>query len=398
MVSEISPLAERLALRYDAASGRRTIAGKEVLLHCHHYNARLQRTVESADLVEGKRLIVGAAETVFAEHVGLALREGDSLANRWAVAERLYAHLGFGRIDLSRVHEGVVLAPASHFVEGWFAGLGRPERRVCSFTEGYVQGAVHAVAGELVEVREVECMALGAPACRFAVAGGRTEPLARNVKRPLVFQARGGEWLHSPAVDERAIVEAVAAMPVAGGEDGLVPAFGVYLACMPADFYNRVCLGFLAEMRRVGRGAPAERLLAAEAEYCALNTYHGVLHSPEWDGLVAPMLRGPDDVLFATMTFCNALGYGQWHVAGLCPGQWMVVESVNGYEALGALEYVGRTAAPQCNGHKGAAAGIFALVYGEGPLSERFGAFHAVEEACIACGDPVCRFRVERVT
>jgi hypothetical protein len=60
MVAEISSsIAERLALRYDAPSGRRVIAGKDVLLHCHHYNARLQRSVEAADLVDGKRLIVG---------------------------------------------------------------------------------------------------------------------------------------------------------------------------------------------------------------------------------------------------------------------------------------------------------------------------------------------------
>lgn len=398
MVMEISSLAERLVLRYDAASGRRVIAGKDVLLHCHHYNARLQRTVESADLVDGKRLIVGAAECVFAEHVEQALRAGDSMAVRWAVAERLYAHLGFGRLDLSRVAEGVVVATASHFVEGWFAGLGRPERMVCSFAEGYLQGAVHAVTGERVYVREVECMAQGAPMCRFAIERGRTEPLAPNTKRPLVFRPRErGEWLRSPAIDEQAIIDALVAMPVAGGDDGLIPAFGVYLACMPADFYNRVCIGFLAEMRRVGRGATAERLLAAEAEYCALNTYRGVMSSPEWEGLVTPMVRGPDDPLFAAMTFCNALGFGQWHIAGLEPGQRMIVESVNGYEALGALAYLGSTSTPHCHGHKGAAAGIFALIYGSGPLSERFGTFHTVEETCIACGDPVCRFRVERL-
>ncbi|MBZ5709599.1 4-vinyl reductase [Nannocystis pusilla] len=398
MVTEISALAERLVMHYDAPSGRRVIAGKDVLLHCHHYNARLQRTVESADLVDGKRLIVGAAECVFAEYIDLALSSGDSPAARWALAERLYSHLGFGRLDFSRADEGVVVGPASHFVEGWFASLGRPERMVCSFAEGYIQGAVHAITGELVHARELECMARGAPACRFAVERGRTDPIARNSKRPLEFRAReGGEWLRSPAIDEQAILDALVAMPIAGGDDGLIPAFGVYLACMPADFYNRVCIGFLAEMRRVGRGATGERLLVAEAEYCALNTFRGVMSSPEWESLVAPMLRGPDDPLFATMAFSNALGYGHWHITGLDPGQSMRVESVNGYEAIGAREYLGITSTPLCHGHKGAAAGIFALIYGEGPMTERFGTFHAVEEACIACGDPVCRFRVERV-
>jgi hypothetical protein len=398
MVTEISSLAERLVLHFDAPSGRRVIAGKDVLLHCHHYNARLQRTVESTDLVDGKRLIVGAVECVFAEHIEQALRAGDPLTTRWAVAELLYSHLGFGRLDFSRLGEGVVTAAASHFVEGWFAGLGRPERMVCSFVEGYIQAATHAVTGELVYAREVECMAQGAPACRFVVERGRTEPIARNDKRPLEFRAReGGEWLRSPAVDEQAIIDAVVAMPIAGGDDGLIPAFGVYVAGMPADFYNRVCIGFLAEMRRVGRGATAERLLAADAEHCALNTFRGLMSSPEWEGLAMPMLRGPDDPLFAVMAFSNALGYGYWHITELVAGQSMRVEVRSSYEAIGAREYLGVTRNAHCHGHKGAATGIFALLYGEGPLTERFGTFHAVEETCVACGDPACEIRVERV-
>ncbi len=36
------------ALEYDQESYRRVIAGEEVILHCHHYNSRLQRTLEGA--------------------------------------------------------------------------------------------------------------------------------------------------------------------------------------------------------------------------------------------------------------------------------------------------------------------------------------------------------------
>lgn len=397
MTPETPALAERLALHYDAPSYRRVIAGKDVILHCHHYNSRLQRTIESADLIDGKRLIVAAAEGVFAEHVGHALRAGDDLAARWAVAAMLYSHLGFGRLDFSRVAEGVVVGSASHFVEGWIAGLGRPDRMVCSFAEGYIQGAVHAVTGELVHAREVECMATGAAACRFELVRGRAEPLVRSDKRPLEFAAKqGGQYLRSPSVDEQAILDALVAMPIVGGEDGLIPAFGVYLASMPADFYNRICIGFVEEMRRVGRGTTAERLLIADAENCGMNTFRGIMGSAEWDGMIAPMLRAPDDALFAVIAISNAFGWGNWHITSLESGRTATLESLNGYEALGVRELRGSAAAPQCYMLTGVAAGILELIYGEGALSERFGTFHAVEEGCIGCGAPSCRFRVER--
>lgn len=398
MTAEISSLAERLALQYDAPSYRRVIAGKDVILHCHHYNSRLQRTIESADLVDGKKLIVDAAETVFAEHVDLALRADDPPAARWALAEMLYARLGFGRVDFARAAEGVVTGASSHFVEGWLAGLGRPDRMVCSFTEGYIQGAIYAVTGELVYAREVECMAQGAPVCRFALERGRSEPIERNAKRPLEFRPRsGGEYVRSPNVDEQKIIGALVEMPITGGADGLIPAFGVYLASMPADFYNRVCIGFVAEMRRVGRGTTAERLLVADAENCGMNTFRGIMSSAEWDGLVAPMLKERDDNLFAVIAISNALGWGNWHITALDPGESMAIESLNGYEAIGVRETTGAATAPQCYMLTGVAAGILELIYGEGPLTERFGTFHAVEDSCIGCSAPSCRFQVERV-
>jgi len=390
--------AERLALHYDAPSYRRVIAGKDVILHCHHYNSRLQRTIESADLIDGKRLIVEAAEGVFGEHVGLALRDGDDEATRWAVASLLYSHLGFGRLDFSRAGEGVVVGTASHFVEGWLAGLGRPERMVCSFAEGYIQGAVHAVTGAAVHAREVECMARGAAACRFELVRDRQEPVAGNAKRPLEFRAKtDGEYLRSPSVDEARILDALVAMPIVGNDEGLIPAFGVYLASMPADFYNRICIGFVAEMRRVGRGTTAERLLIADAENCGMNTFRGIMSSVEWDGLVAPMLRALDDSLFAVIAISNAFGWGNWHVTALDPGRSATLESFNGYEAIGVREYLGAAAGPQCYMLTGVAAGILGLIYGEGPLAERFGAFHAVEDGCIGCGAASCRFHAERV-
>src|SRR5262252_4954459 len=115
-------IGDRFKLTYQAASYRRVIAGKEVILHCHHYNSRLQNTIEGAARIDGKRIISNAAEAVFRSQIVDSFRPDDDEAAKWAVAEGLYAHLGYGTIDCSAALRGTVSAKASHFVEGWNAG------------------------------------------------------------------------------------------------------------------------------------------------------------------------------------------------------------------------------------------------------------------------------------
>ncbi len=92
----MSELTQRFALHYDWTKHRRVIAGREVILHCHHYNSRIQHTVESAAGIDGKQII--RAPSPFAEHIP-AFQEGDDVETKWAVAAGLYAHLGFGDLD-----------------------------------------------------------------------------------------------------------------------------------------------------------------------------------------------------------------------------------------------------------------------------------------------------------
>ena len=77
MHSPTVDLRPRLDLHYNPATFRRVIAGKDVIIHCHHYNSRIQRTVEGAAEIDGKALLHGAAEAVFADHLGRALTAGD---------------------------------------------------------------------------------------------------------------------------------------------------------------------------------------------------------------------------------------------------------------------------------------------------------------------------------
>src|ERR1051326_2493163 len=113
---------ERFALQYDWKNHGRQVVGEELIIHCHHYNSKLQNTIEGAARIDGKQIIISSAYATFAPFIARAVRPTDGPRDRLAVASALYAYLGFGSIDLASVESGEVTASASHFVEGWRAG------------------------------------------------------------------------------------------------------------------------------------------------------------------------------------------------------------------------------------------------------------------------------------
>lgn len=388
---------ERFQLNFDKNNYRRMISGKEVIVHCHHYNSRIQRTIEESKQIDGRHLMVSAAEAVFSEMCANSFLPDDSQEEKWAITAALYAHLGLGSLDMSRVAQGIVHASSSHFVEGWSAGLGSREAPVCNFTAGYLQGAYHAITGKSAYVTEMECLIHGADHCLFEIDTSRTEPHYSNQKpfqQPSSAAHRDIRTISSPNVDQEKIVDALVEMPIYGGQDGLIPAFGVYLANMPADFYNLVCIQYVEEMQKVNLHAVAKKLLIADAETCGMNTFRGIMNSAEWDGLIAPMIKSKQDNLYGILAVSNGLGWGNWQVVAHEPARSLALVSLNGYEALGYRDYRPKAECPQCFMLTGVAAGIMALVYGEELFKERFGIYKSTEERCICQGDSDCSFSV----
>jgi len=386
----------RFALDYIHDRHRRLIAGEEVIVHCHHYNSRIQRTVEGAAGIDGKTIFRSAARNSFVRHIAAGFQDGDPESTRWAVAQELFAELGYGTLDLSDPSSDTVRQTAGHFVEGWGAAFNDEAKPVCTLAEGYIEAAYMAVRGESVEVRETECMHCGASSCGFSVRRGAEawSPPAISERIEAVSTEADAELAESN-IDENAIINAVVGLPIRGGDDGLIPAFGVYLANTPADFYNQVAIEFVEAMTECGQREIASRLLSEAGESCAMNTFRGIMDSAEWEGLVKPMLQNPEDTIFALVALSNAFGWGNWRITEHEPGETLEIVSFNGYEALGFLETRGRASEPQCWMLQGVSAGMMALVYGEGSFSERFGTYLADEHDCIAKGNSVCAFAVE---
>ncbi len=391
-------LRERFTLQYQELEHRRLISGAQVIIHCHHYNARIQDTIESAQGIDGKRIIIDSAEAACFAPIEASFRADDDETGKWAAACELYAHLGFGRLDVSEFGEGVITATSSHYVEGWATGFKQHDGPVCSFAEGYLQAAVAAVTGDVVTIREVACMNQGAPSCKFEVDRSRTSARHENDKKSFSFNPKSSEYDKELSnIDEDAIVTALVGMPIYGNDDGVIPAFGVYLANTPADYYNLVNIRFLREMTAIGKFSAAKELLLYAGETCAMNTFRGIMESPEWAGLVAPMLSDEQDPLFALVSLSNGFGWGNWYVREHEAEESLSIESINGYEAYGGMEYGDPCEHGQCFMLAGVAAGMMELIYSEGSIADRFGTFDSEESSCISNHKECCSFSVEAV-
>ncbi len=213
------------------------------------------------------------------------------------------------------------------------------------------------------------------------------------------------------SMNERAITEAVAGLELVGNEEGLIPAFGLYLTKHFADYYNRISFGllgaFIRELPELEEDAIA--LLTEAGHVCAFNTFGGIMVSVEWDAVVRPMLSNREDWAVGMVAVVNALGWGRYRLAELVPDERLVLEISNSYEAVGAIEGYGKSNHPRCYLGGGGAAGLMNLLY-QGDIIARptltdayyhevFNhprSFRARETRCIAMGDSHCEIIAER--
>ena len=193
-------------------------------------------------------------------------------------------------------------------------------------------------------------------------------------------------------VDTQLIIDTVINMPLEGNNEGLIPAFNVYLAHTPQDFYNLISIKFIKEMEKIGLHEVAKDMLTEDAEHCALNTFGGMLESDEWAALILPMIKDDSDVMAGLISVANALGWGRINIKSLVPNEEMVLTSSNGYEAYGYIELEKYGHTPQCFMLKGISAGLMELLYRKGDFEDRVGEFESEETTCIPKRDSTCTF------
>jgi hypothetical protein len=320
----------------DAASGRRSIAGFPVRVHSQHF-ARLQHTIMTTHGIDGSSVLRVAARQAFAPLLARAVPPSSTLE----VFTGLFAALGLGQLGVGGI--GIIDSRSAHAAHAWVAAFGQSATPVCAVTEGFLE-AVFAAMGQPCEVREIACIATGAPACRFAAASA------------------------SPC----------AAGPEPEGAGGLDTAYGQCVATVPATFFGVLGRGFLAAMDGIGQLELARDLLAYDTEDAVMRMFAGVLRSRTWADRVDRVDRldpvdrldrgDPEATLTELLAISRELGWGSWQLERFVPGPVVLLSAPPSPSWLqGAHDPTAALAG-------GAAAGLCELVLCEGALDERFGA------------------------
>lgn len=385
-----------------------------LIFHCNHYNLTLQQAIEDAGRwVDAPVLLRDGAE-IAAFAMLSDLGEG-VVSARMELAQEQFRLQGFGLLDASGVSAsgGKASVRNSHY---GLAEKNRPGERTtptCFFAAGYVAAAAacaHGLPSGSFDVRETQCVVLGADHCVFDV-------VACDAPRQLPPSVGVGELLsdlpertpRDTNVDEAAIIAAVSSLPLSGNEEGLTPAFGVYLTRHFANYYNHISY----EMERSLAGHDlvdsARAILIEAGHVCAFNTFGGIMKSPEWDAVVRPMIQGRTDWVDGMIAIVNALGWGRWSVEELVEHERLVVRVDSSYESNYFLGRFGAGTESRCYLCQGGVAGLMNLLYvgdittGPELTSEYYArlfsspeSFVATETKCRSKGDDHCEFVAER--
>lgn len=402
-----------IQLQYDAKHGLATMLSESVVLHCNHYNRTLQQTIEDAEFADPAHMLSECAwETVLLKlQREYGSGHGIEAASTLSVASEIFSHCGFGTIDFSAVSAqgGEVVQPSSHY--GMAVKLNYGERKEPGehFDRGFIRAALGCAFGVDFDVTQIKSISLGDSECRYKVKpNGNSLTLVQPQALPEFVDI--APRTQTTRVDEDAIVAALCNLPLQGDAEGLIPAFGVYLTRMCADYYNKISFRFeQALAAKHGSAELASQLLVEAGHVCGFNTMGGIMLSDEWRALIMPMIDSREDWLHGITACINALGWGVWRVQELEPDKRLVMRVYEGYESLGHLRWFGKAQHRIDYLATGVSAALMNLLYhgdiiSEPTLDQAYyarlfsdaGCFVGKQTLCLASGDDYSEIVVER--
>ena len=198
------------------------------------------------------------------------------------------------------------------------------------------------------------------------------------------------------AIDRRKIIEELSQIEFCGGENGLIERCNVLVNQLPAKFWNT-----FAE-RLVSKASPemlepTEYLLYNAAHECGYHTGYGIITSPEWQKVVAPMVeKVPEDILHGAYAVFTAWGWANTEIVELIPQQKMVVRAYNYYES-DVVSY-GKSSRMSAYMIRGVSAAFMELAYAGNydPTGRPVGVFTCAQVKGIECGDSYGEFIVTK--
>jgi len=196
------------------------------------------------------------------------------------------------------------------------------------------------------------------------------------------------------AIDHEKIREGVLSLGLVGSDDtGLLRSFGVILANNPVDYLVDRELDFI---KHLGESATpmAEKVLIDAAQWCSNATFGGIMASPEWAGLVQPMIENTEDRFEGLVAVTNVLGWGhisEWELDENAQELSFKVE--HSYYVKNWLEKYGKSQRARCYMWTGVAGGYLDLLFGS-----KVHEFTGEEVECgTITGKEVCLFKSKRI-
>ncbi|MGB3849525.1 MAG: hypothetical protein WA958_06120 [Tunicatimonas sp.] len=400
------------------------VQGEPLIFHCHHYNTFLQLSIEETKhYLDVYPILQDTAQEVAYAQFNKFFKSNSELSviERKEVVSKAFSEFGFGAmgLDYLSAQGGTVVLPTEHYSATWMLKYGPRTGYDCGaalFATGFVAGATEAIfdlpLGSL-ETRQIECPTKGHSQCTI-VASPSIKPRTLEAS-PAEGMYQTFDALPQPqdtGIRYEAIQEALTEMPIVGGKDGLIQAFGVTLTRHYANYYTQISYRLLKAMQaKFGADGVhiVKDLLVEAGHVCAFNTFGGIMESAEWNALIQPMIDSREDWVHGIVACVNALGWGQWEVKELVPYQKLVVEVKSGYEANSYQQSFGQSDYPVSYLVTGGVAGIMNLIYNgditETPeLNEAYydqifkspNKFSAKQTKCRAMGDSVDRFEATK--
>ncbi len=355
--------------KFDEEHNYMEIGGEAMIFHCHHYITNLQRTILDAEYINSKVFLIGsAADALYYQLSNLC--EGLSIDDSKKMAEDIYKTFGYGLIDLSNMDENGVTLNSTHsfFSKTWEIKFGKSDKPVDYYTSGFLAAAYAVIYNkELKEIYadQTECMACGDEKNSFVVKLDTCNFDVYPKKQPTVFNNTPKlkiDWEHEETVTNAFLG---AAATLVGNDEGLIPAFGVYLVRNQSDYVNRLQFEFIRSLTEVAGdyGVTLGGELLMEAGHaCGFFTYGGIMTSPEWEGAVKPLLKTKEDWIKALASLVNTMGWG-YHTAVELSEDKAVFRNYNDFEDLSYIRMYGKNDFPIHWANSGGFTGLMQLIY-----------------------------------
>lgn len=355
--------------KYDENRNYLEIGGEAMIFHCHHYLTNLHKTILDAKNIDSRPFLIGsAADAVYGQFKNLS--ENLTIDESKKLAEEIYKCFGYGLINLNSLDEnGITLqTKKSFFSKTWKMKFGKSDIPMDFYTLGFL-AAVYAVIFNKklsdINVEQTKCMACDDAYNELIIKEGECN--FKIYPKKGAFRFKDVEKVNLNWEYEEQITNTFlnAHQTMVGNEEGLIPAFGVYITRNQSDYVNRLQIEFARKMEEeIGPYGVtlAGELLMEAGHACGFFTYGGILTSNEWRTYVAPFVKTKEDWIKGLISLINTMGWG-YHTCIRVSEKGGIFRNYNDFEDISYLRLYGENSYPIHWANSGGFTGLMQLIY-----------------------------------